>query len=183
MTIEQFFYDSTIENIILLIGLFGPLIHVVRTVHRMNQITVSGKPSQWKRRLNIGYSIFAGIVGVVYAVLQKNYWELLLGLVIVVIVARCISVFSYGFSRHGVYYESKVLFPSYGSKSYFFPIRSIQFERFDKITELGDYSLIKEQDQLIFKFHDHFNENELIFDLKDKEKIERILSNHNMIDA
>ena len=110
MTIEQFFYDSTIENIILLIGLFGPLIHVVRTVHRMNQITVSGKPSQWKRCLNIGYSIFAGIVGVVYAVLQKNYWELLLGLVIVVIVARCISVFSYGFSRHGVYYESKVLF-------------------------------------------------------------------------
>jgi hypothetical protein len=54
--------------------------------------------------------------------------------------------------------------------------------KFDKITELGDYSLAQEQDKLLFKFQDCYTENKLTFDLEDKEKIERILSNHNMID-
>ena len=47
---------------------------------------------------------------------------------------------------------------------------------------MGDYSLAQEQDKLLFKFQDCYIENKLTFDLEDKEKIERILSNHNMID-
>lgn len=48
------------------------------------------------------------------------------------------------------------------------------------MAELGDYSLIEEQDTVRLRFHDRYKENALIFNTEDKPKLERLLADHNL---
>jgi len=86
----------------------------------------------------------------------------------------------HGWSSTNVQRRIYRILEAFCGSSQFISIRNLKF---DKITELGDYSLAQEQDKLLFKLQDCYTENKLTFDLEDKEKIERILSNHNMIDS
>lgn len=48
------------------------------------------------------------------------------------------------------------------------------------MAELGDYSLIEEQDTVRLRFHDRYKENALIFDKKDTPELERLLADQDL---
>lgn len=48
------------------------------------------------------------------------------------------------------------------------------------MAELGDYSLIEEQDTVRLRFHNRYKENTLIFNKEDKPELERLLADHNL---
>lgn len=95
MIIEQFLPDSTLTIIAFAIGILGPIIHMLRIFYRMNQITIFGKPRQWKHRYNIGYSVAICAIGIIYAAFQRPHWQVFLVIVTLVIISCTILPLSH----------------------------------------------------------------------------------------